>query len=83
MDLVVKLKDRFSWVLAHVILRGYNILFRVLTFAKPECDNVLQPDPRRGEGSNTIITPGLGNTLIHGKECYIVIVIYLPFQHKC
>ena len=22
-------------------------------------------------------------TLIHGKDCYIVIVIYLPFQHKC
>ena len=30
-----------------------------------------------------IITQGVGKTLIHGKECYIVIVIYLPFQHKC
>ena len=23
------------------------------------------------------------HTLIHGKDCYIVIVIYLPFQYKC
>ena len=28
------------------IMRGQNILFHVLTFAKPECDNVLQPEPR-------------------------------------
>ena len=24
-------------------IRGYNILFRILTFAKPSCENVLQP----------------------------------------
>ena len=28
------------------LLRGYNIIFRVSTFAKPECNNALQPDPR-------------------------------------
>ena len=29
--------------------------FLVLTFAKPKCDNVLQPDPRSGEGCNTFL----------------------------
>ena len=57
------------------------MLFRVLTFAKPECDNVLRLI-REAVRLQHIITRGLGNTLIHGKECYIVIVIYLPFQHK-
>ena len=38
-------------------IKGYNILFHVLTFAKPECDNVLQPEPRRLQH---IITRGLG-----------------------
>ena len=53
--------------------------FRVLTFAKPECDNVLQQDPRSGEDYNILLHEGL-QTLIHGKDnCYIVIVIYLPF----
>ena len=33
-------------------LRGLNILFRVLTFAKPECDNVLQPEPQSTPGLN-------------------------------
>ena len=33
------------------IIRGLNILFPILTFAKPSCDNVLQH----------IITRGLGN----------------------
>ena len=49
-------------------------MFHVLTFAKPE-----QPEPR----SNTLAhtrTGGLGKRY-YGKECYIVIVIYLPFQH--
>ena len=38
---------------------------------------MLQPDPRSGEGCNTLIHEGFAK-LIHGKDCYIVIVIYLP-----
>ena len=30
-------------------------------FAKPECDNVLQPDPRSGEGCNTLLHKGFAN----------------------
>ena len=30
-----------------------NTRYPVLTFAKPECDNVLQPEPPSGEGCNT------------------------------
>ena len=33
--------------------------FRASTFAKPECDNVLQPEPRSGEGCNTLSYSGL------------------------
>ena len=40
--------------------RGYNILFRVLMFAKPECDNGLQPEPQSGESCNTLLLEGLG-----------------------
>ena len=52
-----------------------NILFRVLTFAKPECVNVLQPDPRSGEGCNTLIHEGFANVntrkrLLY-RHCYI------------
>ena len=51
--------------ISEFLLKGYNILFRVLTFAKPECDNVLQLEPRR-----------LWQTLKHRKRmlyrhCYI------------
>ena len=58
------------------------ILFRVSTFAKPECDNVFQPDPRSDEGCNallTIITRGLLQTLIHGKECSVYRHRYITF----
>ena len=42
-------------------------------FAKPECDNVLQPKPyRQSSEGNTLYTRAL-QTLIHEKECYIVI----------
>ena len=76
------------------VIRGQNILFPALTFAKPECDNVMQPQPRRGD---TKTHSGLANvnftvraaTRYHTrlgkckyrKKCYIIIVIYLPFQH--
>ena len=52
-----------------------NILFRILTFAKPECDNVLQPEPRSGEGCNTFSHEGLVNVDIRKRmlyrHCYI------------
>ena len=44
----------------NVSMRGYSILFRVLTFVKPECDNVLQSaEPRNGEGCNILTHNGL------------------------
>ena len=46
---------------------GINILFRILTFAKPECDNVLQPEPRSGEGCNTLSHEGLANVNISSR----------------
>ena len=44
---------------------GLRVL-HVLTFAKPECDNVLQPYASRGEGCNTLLHEGLANVRIHG-----------------
>ena len=57
-------------------MRGYNFFFvfsrlpkpscnkvlqpSPLTFAKPECDNVLQFEPRNSEGCNTLLYEGLG-----------------------
>ena len=32
-----------------------NIILCVSTFAKPECDNVLQPDPRISERCSTLL----------------------------
>ena len=52
-----------------------KILFRVSTFAKPECDNVLQPDPRSGEGCNTLLHEGFANVDTRKRmlyrHCYI------------
>ena len=48
----------------------------VLTFAKPQCDNVLQPDARSGERCNTLLYEGLAkrfNTFVlkyTGKMLY-------------
>ena len=57
------------------MIRGKNILFRILTFAKPECDNVLQPEPRSGEGCNTLSHEGLAHVNIRKRmlyrHCYI------------
>ena len=64
-----------SSVFVFALIRGYNILFRFLTFAKPECDNVLQPEPRSGEGCNTLLHVGLANVNIRKRmlyrHCYI------------
>ena len=45
----------------------------VSTFAKPECDNVLQPDPRISEGCSTLLDEGFA------KECNIAIILYKCF----
>ena len=47
-----------------------NIILCVSTFAKPECDNVLQPDPRISEGCSTLLDEGFA------KECNSAIIIY-------
>ena len=56
-------------------IRGYNILFCILTFAKPEYDNVLQPEPRSVEGCNTLSHEGLAHIKIWKRmlycHCYI------------
>ena len=51
------------------------MFFHVSTFAKPECDNVLQPDPRSGEGRNTLLHEGFANVdtlkrMLY-RHCYI------------
>ena len=55
-----------------LLMRGSNVIFSVLTFAKPECDNVLLCD----QGCNTLLHEGLDKTLKHRKRmlyrhCYI------------
>ena len=35
--------------------------FCVLAFAKPKCDNVLQPEPLRGSSCNTLSHSGLAS----------------------
>ena len=40
------------------------------TFAKPSCDNVLQPSPLRGSGCNTLSHSGLANVNIRKRMFY-------------
>ena len=42
-------------------IRGQNIIFLVFMFAKPEFDNVLQPELRSRDGCNTLSHEGLAN----------------------
>ena len=51
--------------------------FPYINVCQAKCDDVLQPEPRK-----THYHTWAWQTLIYGKECYIVIVIYLPFKHK-
>ena len=47
----------------------------VSTLAKPQCDNVMQPDPRSGEGCNTLFNKGFANVDTRKRmlyrHCYI------------
>ena len=58
-------------------LRGYLTLFRVSSFAKPECDNGWQHDPRSGEAAPTHYI----YSLTHRKECYIVMIVKVYNNH--
>ena len=52
-----------------------NILFRVLTLAKLECDNVLQPEQRSREGCNTLSHEALAN--INTENNVILSLFYI------
>ena len=49
--------------------------FPVSTLAKPQCDNVLQPDPQSGEGCKTLLHEGFANVDTQKRmlyrHCYI------------
>ena len=47
-----------------------NIILCISTFAKPECDNVLQPDPRISEGCSTLLDEGFAT------DCNSAIILY-------
>ena len=47
---------------------------RILTFAKPSCDNVLQPSPLRGSDCNTLSHSGLANVNIWKRMFYPLII---------
>ena len=36
----------------------------MITYAEPECDNVLQPEPQSCEGCNTLSHSGVANVII-------------------
>ena len=53
----------------------------ILTFAKPECDSVLQPEPRSGVGCNTLSHSGLANVIIWKIMFYSL--IHSVSENKC
>ena len=52
-----------------------TFFFRILTFAKPSCDNVLQPSPLRGSGCNTLSHSVLANVNIRKRVFYPLIIL--------
>ena len=48
-------------------------------FAKPQCYNVLQPEPRSGECCNTLSHEGLANV---NTEKNVISSLLSPFKHK-
>ena len=44
--------------------------FCVSTCAKPECDNVLQPEPQSSEGCNTLSHSGLAKVATQKRMFY-------------
>ena len=54
-----------------------TFFLRILTFAKPECDNVLQPSPLRGSSCNTLSHSGLANVNIRKRMFYPLIALYM------
>ena len=61
------------------IIKRIKHCFCVLTFVKPDCDNVLQPEPPSGESCNTLSRSGLAN--VNTEKNVISLAIYLPFQY--
>ena len=51
------------------------IFFRVSTFAKPSCNNVLQPSSLRGSGCNTLPHSGLANVETRKRMFYPLIAV--------
>ena len=51
-----RIKQYFPWVYNNADITFFSC---VLTFAKPECDNMLQLEPRSGKGCNTLLHEGL------------------------
>ena len=47
-----------------------TFFFRILTLARPSCDNALQPSPLRGSGCNTLSHSGLADVNIRKRMFY-------------
>ena len=61
-----------------------TFFFRILTFAKPSFDNVLQPSPLRGSVCNTLSHSGLANVNIRKRMFYPLITnpgLYIKSTH--
>ena len=58
-----------------------NILLGIVTFPKPSMIMCCSPN-REAVRAATDYNTRAWQTLIYAKECYIVIVIYLPFNHE-
>ena len=56
--------------------------FSVLTFAKPECDNVSQLEPRSGEGCNTLSHEGVANVNTRKRMVYPLIDFIIMKDNK-
>ena len=60
------------------IYKRKTILFRVITLAKLEYDNVLQPEPRSGKSCNTFSHEGLANIDTEKNVIYSHCYMYIP-----
>ena len=67
-------------------ISGYSekseIIKRILAFAKPGCDNVLQPVPRSGEGYNALIHKGLATRLYTEKNVKSSLLLCLRYNNR-
>ena len=54
--------------------------FSVLTFAKPSCDNVLQPSPLNAVRAAKHYHTRAWQMLINGKECFILLLTLAGYE---